>query len=74
MFLNSQSNENGISPAKKLLKRELRTNLTSVKLLFPQNSVATETPRPILFQIFHKKIPLGFVLMSKIFGTKRPLS
>ena len=47
MFLNSQPNENGISPAKKLLKRELRTNLPSVKLLFPQNSVATETPRPV---------------------------
>ena len=46
MFLNSQPNENGISPAKKLLKRELRTNLPSVKLLFPQNSVATATPRP----------------------------
>ena len=29
-----------------LLKRELRTNLPSVKLVFPQNSVATETPRP----------------------------
>ena len=46
MFLNSQPNENKISPAKKLLKRELRTNLPSVKLLFPQNSVATATPRP----------------------------
>ena len=45
MFLNSQPNENRISPAKKLLKRELRTNLPSAKLLFPQNSVATATPR-----------------------------
>ena len=29
--------------------------------------------RPTLYQIFHKEIPLGFVLMNKIFGTKRAL-
>ena len=30
--------------------------------------------RPILYRIFHKEISLGFVLMNKIFGTKRALS
>ena len=32
--------------SKKLFKRQLRTNLPSVKLLLPQNSFATETLRP----------------------------
>ena len=44
-FLNSQSNENGISPAQKLFNHQLRTNLVSVKPLFPRNSFVTETPR-----------------------------
>ena len=46
LFLNSQPNENGISPAQKLFNRQLRTNLPSVKALLPQNSFVTETPRP----------------------------
>ena len=37
LFLNSQPNENGISPA--------RTNLSSVKHLLPQNPLVTETHR-----------------------------
>ena len=30
--------------------------------------------QPIPYRIFHKEIPLQFVLMKKIFGTKRALS
>ena len=29
--------------------------------------------QPILYRMFHKQIPLGFVLMNKIFGTKKAL-
>ena len=46
LFLNSQPNENGISPAQKLFNRQLRTNQPSVRPLLPQNSFVTETPRP----------------------------
>ena len=46
LYLNSQPSENEISPAQKLFNRQLRTNLTSVKPLLPQNSFVTETPRP----------------------------
>ena len=46
LFLNSQPNENGTSPAQKLFNSQLRTNLPSVKPLLPQNSFVTETPRP----------------------------
>ena len=46
LFLNSQPNENGISPAQKLFIRQLRTNQPSVRPLLPQNSFVTETPRP----------------------------
>ena len=37
LFLNSQPNENGISPAQKLFNRQIHTNLPSVKPLLPQN-------------------------------------
>ena len=46
LFLNSQPNENGISPVQKLFNSELRTNLRPVKALFPKNSFVTETSRP----------------------------
>ena len=42
LFLNSQPNKYGISPAKKLLMPQIRTNLP----LNPQYSFITETPRP----------------------------
>ena len=76
LFLNSQPNENGISPAQKLFNRQLHTNLPLVKPLLPQNSFVTETlrPRKTTHRIFHKEIPLGFVLMNKIFGRKRASS
>ena len=46
LFLNSQPNENGISPAQELFNHQLRTNLPSVKLLLSQNSFVTKTPGP----------------------------
>ena len=46
LFLNSQPNENGISPVQKLFNSELRTNLRPVKALLPKNSFVTETSRP----------------------------
>ena len=45
LFLNSQSSENVISPAQKLLNHQLRTNLLSVKPLLPQKSFVTEIHR-----------------------------
>ena len=42
LWLNSQPNKYGISPAKKLFMRQIRTNLP----LNPQYSFITETPRP----------------------------
>ena len=46
LYLNSQPKEKGISPAQKLFNSQFRTNLLLVKLLLPQNSFVTETPRP----------------------------
>ena len=46
LYLNSQRKEKGISPAQKLFNSQFCTNLPLVKLLLPQNSFVTETPRP----------------------------
>ena len=78
LFLNSQPNENGISPAEKFFNCQLCTNLPSVKPLLLQNSFVTETLRPCktthsLPNISHRKILLGLLLMNKIFGAKRAL-
>ena len=61
LFLNSQPNENGISPAEKFFNCQLCTNLPSVKPLLLQNSFVTETLRPCktthsLPNISHKNI------------------
>ena len=59
LFLNSQPNENGISPAQKLFNRQLCTNLPSVKTLLPQNSFVTETPRPCKTTLSLRNISQG---------------
>ena len=46
LYLNSQPNENGISPVQKLFNHQLHTNLPSIKPWLPQNSFITETLRP----------------------------
>ena len=46
LYLNSQPNEKGVSPAQKLLSCQFCTNLPLVKLLLSQNSFVTETPSP----------------------------
>ena len=59
LFLDSQHNQNWISPVQKLFNCQLRTTLPSVKPLLIQNSLVTESPRPvkrtILYEIFHKE-------------------
>ena len=47
LLSNSQSNKNRISPAQISIKWNLRINLFFVKLLLPQQSFITETPRPL---------------------------
>ena len=78
LFLNSQPNENGISPAQKLFNRQIRNNLPPAKPLLPQNSFVTETPRPRKTTHSLPNIPQGNAVRictdEQIFGIKRELS